>query len=373
MFSVRNCLLVRTRTLYVSALLVVGLAGGGYPALAALQDEPLRLSLNPPSPKNGEICLEHPSDNEHAASSERPSSGKPNSGKPGSGRPDSGRPGMGSRPVQESEHRPVPMRKYHFTDHRRLADVKAYVRRPDGSVIEPEIHLGVNPGLSFQTPMGDGPNHGAHNVYVVEQDVDDNTFTVRTAKWITMHHNCGWGHDGKFDKTLINPQPLETIPFEIDISDLWDPNFHASVTSGNQLNIRVLSYGKPVPGAEVVLSTEKGWSKKMVTDEHGVASMQLIRDYYPVSWDKFHRTHRGNFMVTARYEVDQSGSYKNKPYERIRYITTLPWKYSPSSQDYSSYTFGLLIAALSMTVSGVGVYAYRERRKKPYKRVTFDE
>ena len=35
----------------------------------------------------------------------------------------------------------------------------------------------------------------------------------------------------------------------------------------------------------------------MVTDQEGVASMQLIRDYYPVSWDKFHRTYRGKFMV----------------------------------------------------------------------------
>ena len=348
----------RFSTFCFSAVLFVGLAGGGGAAWAALQDEPLRLILNPPSPGSGEECLEHPSEHEQASSS---------------GRPGSGRPGAGARPVMESEHRPVPMRKYHFTDHRRLAEVKAYVRRPDGKVVEPELHLGVNPGLTFQTPMGEGPTHGAHNVYVVEQGVDDKTLTVRTAKWITMHHSCGWGHDGKFDKKLTTPQALETIPFEIVINNLWDPNFHASVTSGNKLEITVLSYGKPVPGAKVVVSTDKGWSKKMVTDQHGIASMQLIRDYYPVSWDKFHRTYRGKFLVTAQYDADQSGSFNDKSYERVSYISTLPWKYSPSRQDYSSYTYGLLIGALAMTVSGVGVYAYRERRKKPYKRISFDE
>jgi hypothetical protein len=327
---------------------------GGMPASAALKAEPLRLTLNPPSSVSGEDCGHDPAP---APTSRRPG------GQPG------GRPGT----VQESEHRPVPKRAYHLTDLRRLAQVEAFVRRPDDSIIEPELHLGVNPSLSFPTPMGDGPTHGANSVYVVEQGVEDNLLLVRTGKWITMHHSCGWGHDGKFDKTKIQPQSLYTIPFEIVINNLWDPNFHASVTSGDHLVITVLSYGKPVPGAKVTLSTEKGWSKQMVTNKNGTATLQLIRDYYPATWPEFHRTFRGKFLVTAQYDVDQKGSYRDKPYERVSYITTLPWKYSPSRQDYSSYTFGLLIGALTLTVSGVGVYAYRERRKKPYKRISFDE
>lgn len=336
---------------------------GGMPVNAALSVEPLRLSLNPPTAESGEDCGHGPPP---AVTSGKP--GKP-SGKPGSA-------GGGGRPggaVQESEHRPVPKRIYHLNDLRRQAHVQAFVRRPDGSVIEPELRYGVNPGLSFDTPMGDGPVHGANNVYVVEQGVEDNTLIVRTAEWITMHHSCGWGHDGKFDETKTTPQSLAAIPFEIVINKLWDPNFHASVTSGDQVVITVLSYGQPVPGARVTLSTDKGWSKQVVTDQDGKATLQLIRDYYPPSWSQFHRTFRGKFLVTAQYDAEQSGSYKNNRYERISYITTLPWKYSPSRQDYSSNLYGLLIGALAMTVSGIGVYAYRERRKKPYKGISFDE
>jgi len=265
------------------------------------------------------------------------------------------------------------MRTYHFNEYRRLADVTAYVRRPDGSVIEPELRLGVNPSLSFPTPFGDGPVHGANNVYVVEEGVDDSVFVVRAAKWITMHHSCGWGHDGKFDQTLIHPQTLAAIPFEIVVDDLWDPNFHARVTSGNQLRISVLSYGKPVAGARVTLTTDQGWSKMVKTDQDGMASVQLIRDYYPSSWTMFDRTHRGQFLVTARYDADQKGIYKGKPYVHMSYVATLPWKYSPSERDYSSYSYGLLIGTLAMTVSGIGIYAYRERRKRPYKGIVFDE
>ncbi len=351
------------------SLLFVFLAGG-IPVNAALGVEPLRLTLNPPATVSGEDCGHGPPPAATSGKPDKPSDkpGKP-SDKPGRPGGSGGRPG----PVQESEHRPVPQRIYHLNELRRQAGVQAFVRRPDGSVIEPELRFGVNPSLSFQTPMGDGPVHGANSVYVVEQGVEDNTLIVRTAEWITMHHNCGWGHDGKFDETKTTPQSLDSIPFEIVINKLWDPNFHASVTSGDKVVITALSYGQPVPGASVTLSTEKGWNKQIVTDQDGKATLQLIRDYYPPSWPEFHRTFRGKFLVTARHDAEQNGSYKDKSYERISYIATLPWKYSPSRQDYSSNLYGLLIGALAMTVSGIGVYAYRERRKKPYRGISFDE
>ena len=281
----------------------------------------------------------------------------------------------GGRPpaAQESEHRPSAKRTYYFNDHRRRAMVTAYVRRPNGMVIEPELRLGYKPNVSFPTPFGDGPVHGANNVYVVEQGVDDEILTIRTAKWITMHHNCGWGHDGKFDETRTNPQPLETIPFEIVLGKLWDQNFHLDVASGDILKITVLSYGKPVAGATVTLSSEKGWNKKVTTDKDGRAEIQMIRDYYPPLWSKFKRTHRGEFLVTAHYKVDQQGSFRGDAYEGVNYITTLPWKYSPSLNDYASYSYGLALALLAMTISGLGVYIYRERRRKQYKGISFDE
>ena len=334
------------------ALILLALAAGIAPLTEARAWDPLRLSLAPLSATSAEDCGHGP------APATAPVTGK-----------SKGR----LQPTEESEHRPVPKRTYHFNEYRRLADVQAYVRRPNGSVITPELRLGVDPSLSFPTPLGDGPVHGASNVYVVEQGVDDHVLIVRTAKWITMHHSCSWGHNGKFDQTLIHPQPLASIPFEIVVDDLWDSNFHAKVTSGNKLHISVLSYGKPVAGARVTLITDKGWSKKVVTDQDGMASVQLIRDYYPTSWTMFDRTHRGQFLVTACYDADQKGDYHGEPYERIRYVATLPWMYSPSERDYSSYSYGLLIVTLAMTVSGAGIYAFRERRKRPYKRIVFDE
>lgn len=283
--------------------------------------------------------------------------------------------GKGSRPTvnQESEHRPVATRTYYLNEHRRRATIQAYVRRPNGEVMEPLLRLGYKPSVSFPTPFDHDPIHGPNTVYVVEQGLEDDVLTIRTAKWITMHHNCGWGHDGKFDKNLTEPQPLHSIPFEIVIDKLWDPNFHARVTSGDKLHITILSYGIPVPGVSLTLSSETGWSKRVRSDENGTATIQMIRDYYPPLWAHFKRSHRGEFLVTARFNAAQQGSFRGEAYNHVNYITTLPWTYSPAQQDYASYSFGLALVLLAMTVSGFGIYMYRERRRKPYKGIRFDE
>jgi hypothetical protein len=315
--------------------------------------EPLRLSLAGAA-DTGPDCEQHPAASPPQAGKDKSKRGRPTA-------------------TLESEHRPVGKRTYYFNEPRRRAVIKSYVRRPDGKVIEPELRLGYKPNVSFSTPFGDGPVHGANSVYVVEQGVDDEVLTIRTAKWITMHHNCGWGHNGKFDKSLTTPQPLAAIPFEIVVDKLWDTNFHLSVSSGDRLGITVLSYGQPVPGATVSLTSEKGWSKRAVTDKEGGVTIQMIRDYYPPLWSRFQRTHRGEFLLTAQYSADQQGSFRGDSYHRARYTTTLPWQYSPSSKDYASYAYGLALGLFGMTVSGFGVYIYRERRRKPYKGICFDE
>ncbi len=320
----------------------------GLPA-AAGELEHLRLTLPPAAgaPAGGEECEQG-----HAGHGQGQSDGAPR---------------------LESEHRPVPQRTYHFNEHRRRAEVRAYVRRPDGSVIEPELILGAVPRVTFPTPPGEGPAHGAHNVYVVERGVEDGVLVVRVAKWITMHHSCRWGHDGKFEPFLTNPQSLDAIPFEIVVDDLWTPNFHAAVTSGDKLQITVLSYDEPVAEAEVTLTTEQGWSKTVTSDDHGVASIQLIQDYYPPLWKDFRRSHRGPFEVSARYRVEKSGEFRGEPYSRVSYQVTHPWVYSPPERDYTSYAYGLLLASSIMIIAGAGIYLHRERRKRPYRGIVFDE
>jgi len=273
----------------------------------------------------------------------------------------------------ESEHRPLGKRIYYLNNYRRRASINAYVRRPGGQVIKPELRLGYMANVSFATPFGDGPAHGANNVYVVEQEVVDQVLTVRAAKWITMHHSCSWGHDGKFDRNLTTPQPLATIPLEIVIDNLWDRNFHLNLSSGDKLKVSILCYGQPVGGATVTLASEKGWTKRVTTSQDGTATIAMIRDYYPANWSLFNRSHRGEFQVTAQYNEEQSGEFRGQSYRRISYMATLPWQYATSARDYASYSHGLTLVVLGLSLSGFGVFIYRERRRKSYKGISLDE
>lgn len=280
--------------------------------------------------------------------------------------------GPGKKEATESEHRPQPVRTYYFNGINRLATVEAFVRRPDGSVMEPVLELGVNPNLTFPTPLGEGVAHGANNVYLVEQAVEERILKVRVGQWLTMHHSCGWGHDHKFDRQRTRSQSLNSLPLEIVIDELWDTNFHAKVTTGQVLKIGVLNHGRPLTGARVRIQTERQWVKEVSTDQDGAAAVQLIRDYYPTTWSDFKRTRRGEFLVTASYEAAEPGIYQGAPYDRVQYLATLPWHYTPARADYSSYGLGLLLGTLGLTLSGGGVFLYRERRKKPYRGISLD-
>lgn len=274
----------------------------------------------------------------------------------------------------ESEHRAIPLRKYWLNLQDLPGEVTTLVLHPDGSTSKVPMEKGADGlCLSFALPMKDGPMHGIHNTYVVERLVKGDELLVRVAKWITIHHSCGWGHDYRYDPQRITPTSLRSIPLEIVCDGLWNGNFHSEVRSGDRIEARILRNGALVSGAKVRLTTARGWSKEVVSNERGIASFQLIRDYYPEKWSDFVSSHRERFTIEAELEAEEKGTFSDRSYERVRLLSTLAWGYAPSRDDYSSYKYGLSLGAFTLFATGIGVYTYRERRKRPYREVPFDE
>jgi len=274
----------------------------------------------------------------------------------------------------ESEHRPQPVRKYWLNTCGISDNAKAYFMHPEGDYSQVPVERDNHDiSVTVKTPFGEGPAHGANNVYLVDQLVHDDVLIKKTAKWVVVHHNCGWGHDHKFNEKRLHPQSLPEVPLEIVVDDLWDSNFHSNVMSGDTINLQVLSYGKPAPNASVTVVSDKGWSKNITTDDQGRASFQLVRDYYPESWSLFNRQHLGTIKLSAVYTVPEKGDYNGQPYESVLMNSSFSWRYYPARKEYVSYAYGLVVVGLFMVVSGIGVYGYRERRKKPYREIRFDE
>lgn len=282
--------------------------------------------------------------------------------------------GKGDTARHESEHRAVPLRNYWVHGLGSSSPPNALIIRPDGSMLEkpPQIKPeGVC--VSFETPVIGAPFHGIHNTYVVDRHVENEELVIRVAKWITIHHSCSWGHDYKYDPEKLAAKPSSSIPLEIVSQDLWDRNFHIRVTSGTRLRAQVLHFGVPVEGVKLRVTTARGWTKGGVTDANGTAEFQLIRDYFPSEWSAFKRTHRDKLQLVAEYETDEGGEYEGQGYTRTRLISTLPWVYSPGKSEYASLSHGLLVGLVTLAVTGLGIYAYRERRRRPYRGIEFSE
>lgn len=265
---------------------------------------------------------------------------------------------------EHSEHRAVPFRKVYLNTHELSEDARAIVLRPDGTIIEaPLSHDEEGWSVKLDLRPMDGSLDGIFNLYVIDKELRDGTLLIRIAKMNIINHSCGWGHKFKFNKERLRPRSLDNIPLEIVGYGMWDRYFHRKTASGDRFRFSVLRNGRPVK-ASVKIRTGSGWVKSLTTQEDGTGSFQLIRDYYPERWREFNVRHNSGFILTAEYESDEVGSYKGRPYKKIKIITTLPWKYQTSRIEYTSYAYGLLMVTLFSILTGLVVFIHRQRHKR---------
>jgi len=268
----------------------------------------------------------------------------------------------------------MPARKYFLNGPLVSEQALGYILHADRSVSDLLLDQGEQTRVAVNLPMGDGlGSHGANNIYAVDQQIVGETLIVRNAKWVTIHHSCGWGHGPKFDEPRQLSQSLDKIPLEIVVEDLWDKNFHSTVMSGDQIHLKVLHFGQPAPRAKITVISEKGWQKTLTTDDSGAAQFQLVRDYYPESWSAFHRTEKGRIKFLAEYRTREPGTFQGQNFQQTSYSATFPWRYYPAQREYSSLMIGLLVVMFGLGISGMGVFVYRQRRQTGLKKLVFHE
>lgn len=374
----RESLMRTMRWRWGGLLLVAVILLGGGGAEASVQ--PLWLGLAPtgnspasPGAQAAEAAAEKPGA-AHRSHSALARKGAEEKGK-GWGGGSHGHGGSGKPERFESGHRPLPIRTY-FLQPPPGGDVPVtgLLCKADGTLVtvDPSPEAG-EVKFSYPASMGEGPMHGPNTLYAVQSQVVGDTLVVRTAKWCTLHHNCGWGHEHKFDTQRLTPQGCAQIPLEIVAYNLWDFNFHSRLMSGDPLIIDVFYHGRPAAGALVRVTSEKGWVREVTTNGGGRATVQMIRDLYPLSWSLFDRNQLGEVRIEARYAVAESGVVAGQEYRRVEMVTTFPWSYSQARREYTSLAHGLLLVTLTMAVAGIGVYIHRQRRCRPRREIVFDE
>ncbi|MCP4272554.1 MAG: hypothetical protein GY781_11395 [Gammaproteobacteria bacterium] len=207
------------------------------------------------------------------------------------------------------------------------------------------------------------PDEGFYNLFMTVKQIDNGVLLESVIKSEAMNHSCRSGHDHTQD--MMPPLYFEGTSFDIIRKRFPRETFHTRITSGDIVSYEVLLHGKAVVGANVTMITQKGWSKTIKTNQVGMAHFEMIRDYYP-PWHEFKKRNMETFLISAEYDHAESGVYQGSPYDSIHYKGTVSGNYYPSTRDYQSNLYGLLIGLFGLTVSVLLIYFYRRRRANRY-------
>lgn len=240
-----------------------------------------------------------------------------------------------------------------------------YVPRSDAPLllVDPDVKLmemafGNN---GFADVTFDMPVEGFYNVFMIDRRVEDGRLQVSVIKNESLNHSCRAGHDHIEPK--MPPLYYDGAPIDIIRERLPKESFHTRLTTGDLIHYRVMLHGKPLEGAAVTVITQKGWAKRLKSDAEGRVSFEMIRDYYP-PWHEFKRRNMESFLVVAEYESADGGVHEGERYGGVRYKATSAGNYYPSTRDYQSYLYGLLIGIFGLTLTGLLIY--RRRRAAAY-------
>lgn len=232
----------------------------------------------------------------------------------------------------------------------------------------PEANLKLENGVS--SGKLNLPELGFYNAYLTRSMVHGDMLHVQVAKAELLHGTCCAKavDEDEVAKPVINA----AVPLELVREHYPNEGLFTRIVSGDKVNFTVLSYGKPVAGATVSMTTQTGWTNRKVSDADGRVSFTMIRDYY-TDWLSFKKYHKQIFLMIADLDVPEKVTFDGAGYSSAHYTSTLTGSYYPSPHDYRSYAWGLGIGLFVIVFGGLSIYLYRRRRVKPYREERVDD
>jgi hypothetical protein len=214
------------------------------------------------------------------------------------------------------------------------------------------------------------PEYGFYNAYLTQSMDHGDMLHVQIAKAELLHGTCC--AKGIDYEALAKPIINNKVPLELMREHYPDEGLFTRIVSGDKLSFIALSYGKPVAGATVSMTTQDGWSNSKVSNAEGRVSFTLIRDYFP-AWLEFKKYHKQNYLMVADLDVRGKIVSDGAEYNSAHYTSSLPGNYYPSPNDYRSWAWGLGLSLFVIVFGGLSIYLYRRRRLKPFKEERVDD
>ncbi|MCF6242426.1 MAG: hypothetical protein L3J74_13890 [Bacteroidales bacterium] len=237
---------------------------------------------------------------------------------------------------------------------------------PTGNEEKIELVKSKNCYLKFELN-----EEGYYNAYLIIKKAIGDTLYINIAKAELLSHSCRNGHHKKLEARPVMHYP-EITEFEIIRERHPWEDFHYFSSSGEKESYKAFYKDKVAENVKITLYTEKGWSKTMHTDKNGKVNVQFLQDYFS-KWQELNKRKIHYYMLAAEYTVQDTNEYKGKTYPYVHYTLTMSDGYRPARTMYTSMVWGLIVFLTVTIVSIAGIFIYKERRKKPYKELKFDE
>jgi len=201
---------------------------------------------------------------------------------------------------------------------------------------------------------------GYYNLFYLTEKVCNDTLMVSCASREILNHSCRNGH-AKELKYIPYKTFGKDIPMQIVRERNKGDDLHYFVTSGERLTFRALHDGKPIEGVKMTLVSQKGWKNVSYTNLEGVASFELIQDYF-TNWNMFDVKKVYNYLLIAEKALPISGIRNQKTFKQTKYVTTYSEAYLPAKTNYMSLVWGLIVFLVTVIISFIVVYVYRHKR-----------
>ncbi|MFK5856768.1 MAG: hypothetical protein QM503_11600 [Bacteroidota bacterium] len=212
---------------------------------------------------------------------------------------------------------------------------------------------------------------GYYNGYLILKHVSNDTLYVNIAKAEMLNHSCRNGHKNVQNKKGTDVYP-STIPAEIIRERTLSENFHYFASSGDVIDYQFVVDGKPIKGADLIFNTQTGWQKKLITNEDGISSFQILQDYFS-PWQEINNRKVYDYVIFGNITIPKTGTYNGHNYSFVNYTTSLSDGYRPAKTMYMSMFWALVVFMITVILSVAGIFIYKLNRNKKYKEVSFDE
>lgn len=229
---------------------------------------------------------------------------------------------------------------------------RAWLKQPDGNLTEVPL-LSRDGAVEVEVPEADAPD----GIYLLgaratpgRRDVDGDGVLEEIylyGTFVVRHMRESLSHGGEIETFMHAPDmPLEIGPVRAG-------RFSGIIQiSHRSYDMAVFYRGRPLPGAEVVILTERGWHRSVRTDARGrfVAVPQESRGAGR-NWE--------TYLYLVRHHDRQRGEY---------HMATMPMLVDPPWPEWSYYTTSFTLwsfagTAFAALLAGILIARHRRRQK----------